>query len=137
MYIPYKKLNPDVEVPKAAHMNDAGNDYAFPEDVTIHHGRNVIPMGIRAKLPPTTFAVLAPRSSFMDRLSAGGLVPIDADYSGEWHMSFYNMEDEFVVKKGERIGQVLVLDCHQQVWIPEEEYEAGRRKDGGFGSTGR
>src|SRR5690242_16539854 len=88
---------------------------AIPLDapVTIAPGkRAMIPTGLKIALPHDTEAQVRPRSGLAARhgvtvLNTPGT--IDADYRGEVIVILINLgDDSFVVKRGERIAQMLV-----------------------------
>ena len=45
--------------------------------------------------------------------------------------------EEFVVKKHERIGQLVLNKVYKCVWEETEELEESDRGQGGFGHTGK
>lgn len=133
----FKALREGVVEPKRAHLNDAGYDVVMPEDVVLNPGKNTIPMGFKIILPPGVCALLTPRSSWMGKL-VNSAVPIDPGYSGEWHLCVNNLANEqILVKKGERIAQVVFLNYADADFVSEEEYYKYSRGDGGLGSTGK
>lgn len=136
MKIIFEPLKDGVEPPKRSHLNDAGLDCKMPEDTLIKHGMNLIPMGFKMIIPDGYCALLTPRSSFMSKL-VNSAVPIDAQYAGEVHLCVNNMGEDFVVKKGERIAQLMFLPVPEVNFVTPEEYKALSRGDGGLGSTGK
>lgn len=123
-------------MPVRAHDNDAGADVFSPKNFTIYPGQVYkLPLGFGTVLPDGIVGYIFPRSS----LSACGIVcelpPIDSGYRGEIHAIVSNVgNDGYDVKKGERIGQLVLLP----LIIPEFTYEDfNERGDGAFGSTGR
>ena len=62
-----------------------------------------------------------------------GVGTIDADYPDEIGVLLSNTGDkDFIIKKGDRIAQLLMNLCHR---IPE--LPVGGERSGGFGSTGK
>lgn len=103
--------------------------------------RCLIPTGLSIALPPGYEAQVRPRSGLALKKGIGLLNSpgtIDADYRGEIGVILVNLSDEdFIVRDGERIAQ-LVVACHETVeWTPVEELDATERGAGGFGHTGR
>lgn len=122
--------------PMRAHDNDAGADVFSPRDQTIYPGQVFkFPLGFGLELPDGYVGYIFPRSS----LSAKGIVcelpPIDSGYRGEVHAIVSNVgNDSYDIKKGDRIGQLVIMP----VVIPEFTYEEGAaRGSGAFGSSGR
>lgn len=121
---------------KRAHAYDAGADVSMYQDTMVHHGKNVIPLGFELIIPPGYAGYLSPRSSVMGDGVIYNMTPIDSDYSGEWHMIVYNTGDDFLIKKNERLCQVVIMP----VLIPEfveRDSEIPRRGSNGLGSTGK
>ena len=62
---------------------------------------------------------------------------IDADYRGEIRVILINLGKEpFVIKKGDRIAQMVVAPVTRAVWQPVEALGESERGEGGFGHTG-
>jgi dUTP pyrophosphatase len=117
---------------------------AIPDDapVTIAPGRRaMIPTGLKIALPHDTEAQVRPRSGLAARhgvtvLNTPGT--IDADYRGEVIVILINLGDEsFVVRRGERIAQMLVAPVLRAELRRVATLDDTARGGGGFGSTGR
>jgi dUTP pyrophosphatase len=117
---------------------------AVPEDapVTLAPGqRGLIPTGLKIALEHGWEAQVRPRSGLalkhgLTCLNSPGT--IDSDYRGEVGVILINHGAEpFVIRRGERIAQ-LVLAQHAQAVVTEvESLDETARGAGGFGSTGR
>jgi dUTP pyrophosphatase len=117
---------------------------AVAEDapVTLAPGaRALIPTGLKIALESGYEAQVRPRSGLALKhgitcLNSPGT--IDSDYRGEVGVILINHGQEpFVIKRGERIAQMVVAR-HEQVVIAEvETLDETARGAGGFGSTGR
>ena len=117
---------------------------AVPEDapVTLTPGaRALVPTGLKIALEPGWEAQVRPRSGLALKhgitcLNAPGT--IDSDYRGEVGVILVNLGQEpFVIRRGERIAQ-MVIAAHAQAVIAEvEALDETARGAGGFGSTGR
>lgn len=122
--------------PVRAHDNDAGADVFSPRDWTLYSGQTMkFPLGFGLELPDGMVGFVFPRSSLSARGIVCELPPIDSGYRGEIHAVVSNVgRDSYDIKKGDRIGQLVILPCI----IPEFTYEkTAERGDGAFGSTGR
>jgi dUTP pyrophosphatase len=117
---------------------------AVPEDepLTLHPGdRRPVPTGIAIAIPPGFEGQVRPRSGLALRhgvtcLNSPGTV--DADYRGELMVILINHGSEaFVVRRGERIAQLLISPVVQASWREVEALDGTARGAGGFGSTGR
>ena len=102
--------------------------------------RSLIPTGLFIELPVGFEAQIRPRSGLAIKkgitlLNTPGT--IDADYRGEIRIILANLSnDEFMVKDGERIAQMVIARHEQAEWIEVEELKETERGTGGFGSTG-
>ena len=62
---------------------------------------------------------------------------VDADYRGEIKVILVNLSNEdFIVRDGDRIAQMIISAHNQAEWVQVEELEETSRGAGGFGSTG-
>ena len=81
---------------------------------------------------------IAPRSGLAHKnfIDVGAGV-IDSDYRGNVGVILFNFgEQDFEVKKGDRIAQLICEKIEYPDLIEEEELAESERGDGGFGSTG-
>jgi dUTP pyrophosphatase len=63
---------------------------------------------------------------------------IDSDYRGEIKVLLINLgENDFEIKKGDRIAQAVVAPVIQAKFIEVEELGDTKRGRGGFGGTGK
>lgn len=115
---------------------------AVTEDVAIEPGHVVpIPTGLRLEIPPGYEGQIRGRSGLAARHAIG--VPnapgtIDADYRGEVRVLLVNWgRVPFVVKRGERIAQLVVASVAHAALEVVTELSATARGEGGFGHTGR
>jgi len=117
---------------------------AVPEDepLTLHPGdRHAVPTGLAMAIPPGYEGQVRPRSGLALRngvtcLNSPGTV--DADYRGEVKVILINLGPEaFIVRRGDRIAQLLIAPVSQAVWRETVALDETARGEGGFGSTGR
>jgi dUTP pyrophosphatase len=100
-----------------------------------------VPTGLAIAIPPGFEGQVRPRSGLALRhgvtcLNSPGTV--DADYRGEVMVILINHGAEaFVVRRGERIAQLLISAVVQASWREVGELDDTARGAGGFGSTGR
>ena len=150
-------MNPTVPITRLPHgeglplpayetAQAAGMDLraAVPDDepLTLRPGsRFPVPTGLAFALPPGFEGQVRPRSGLAFKhgvtcLNTPGTV--DADYRGEVKVILINLgEEDFVVRRGERIAQLIVAPVVQAVWSEVESLDETARGAGGFGSTGR
>jgi dUTP pyrophosphatase len=112
------------------------------EPMTLAPGaRAMIPTGLTIALPPGYEAQVRPRSGLAAKhgitcLNSPGT--IDADYRGEVKVILINLgQDAFVIKRGERIAQMVIAPVTRAELKVVAELDETKRGTGGFGSTGR
>jgi len=150
-------VNPTVPITRLPHAEGlplpayetalaAGMDLraAVPEDepLTLRPGsRFPVPTGLAIALPPGFEGQVRPRSGLAFKhgvtcLNSPGTV--DADYRGEVKVILVNHgEEDFVIRRGERIAQLVIAPVVQAVWAEVASLDETVRGAGGFGSTGR
>lgn len=133
-----------LELPFYATLGSAGMDllYAGYEEVVLKpFERRLLPTGIAIELPEGYEAQVRPRSGLAIRhgitlLNTPGT--IDSDYRGEIKVILINLGDEdFIIRRGERIAQLVVAPVVRVQWEEVEELTQSLRGPNGFGSTGR
>jgi dUTP pyrophosphatase len=133
----------DLPLPAYATPGDAGMDlYAAVEiEVTLQPGeRALISTGLKVAIPHGYEAQVRPRSGLALRhgitmVNSPGT--IDAGYRGEIGVLLINHGQEpFTVRRGDRIGQMVVAPIARAVWEEVTELPPSERGEGGFGSTG-
>jgi dUTP pyrophosphatase len=137
--------NPDLPLPAYETAGAAGMDLraAVPEDeaLVLRPGaRTAVPTGLAFALPDGFEAQVRPRSGLA--LKSGVTVAnapgtIDADYRGELKVLLVNLgEEDFVIRRGDRIAQLVIAPVVQAAWREVGALDATDRGAGGFGSTG-
>ena len=136
--------NEDVPLPSYQSEGAVGMDLhaAVTADVTIEPGAiATVPCGFAMAVPPGHEAQVRPRSGLAAKngisiVNTPGT--IDPDYRGEVKVILVNHGKEpFVVRRGMRIAQMLVLPVPRVAWKEVAELPPTARGDGGFGHTGR
>jgi dUTP pyrophosphatase len=133
-------------LPRRQSAGAAGFDLtaALPADEPVvlrPGGRALVPCGCAIALPHGYEAQVRPRSGLAAKfgvtvLNAPGT--IDADYRGEIKVILVNHgEDPFVIRRGDRIAQMVVAPVAAAELRQEESLDDTMRGGGGFGSTGR
>ncbi|HEX2818496.1 MAG TPA: dUTP diphosphatase [Phenylobacterium sp.] len=150
-------MNPTVPITRLPHgeglplpayetAQAAGMDLraAVPDDepLTLRPGsRFPVPTGLAFALPPGFEGQVRPRSGLAFKhgvtcLNSPGTV--DADYRGEVKVILINHgEEDFVIRRGDRIGQLVIAPVVQAAWAEVDSLDETQRGAGGFGSTGR
>lgn len=103
-------------------------------------GRALIPTGLFTEIPAGYEAQIRARSGLAIKNGIGldnGIGTIDSDYRGEIKIPLINWgNEEFTIKNGDRIAQMVVASYDTVHWEPCEELQDTRRGNGGFGHTG-
>jgi dUTP pyrophosphatase len=100
-----------------------------------------VPTGLAIALPAGFEGQVRPRSGLAFKhgvtcLNSPGTV--DADYRGEVKVILVNLgEEDFVIRRGERIAQLVIAPVVQVGWTEVANLDETVRGAGGFGSTGR
>jgi dUTP pyrophosphatase len=101
----------------------------------------LIPTGIAIALPEGFEAQVRPRSGLAAKFQVTVLNSpgtIDADYRGEVKVILTNLgRQDFVIKRGDRIAQVVVAAYSRVEWEERDSLDETKRGTGGFGHTGR
>lgn len=151
MEVKIKKLRDTAIMPTKATDGAAAYDLYVPEDTTVHMGRNVIKLGIAMQLPADYAAEVEPRSGYSSKGFEGVTLSgterrfdcdvkhglIDEDYRGEVGVIIRNCDEPFIVKRGQRIAQMIIHKIDQTTLVEVAELDATRRGTDGFGSTGK
>jgi dUTP pyrophosphatase len=140
MSLGVKKLTYDAIVPTRGSDGAVGYDLYSSEDAVVpcQAGRALVGTGITVVLPQGVYGRVAPRSGLAVKhcINVGAGV-IDPDYTGEIKVVLFNHgENDFEIKKGDRIAQLVLERCETP---PIEEIsivEDTERGSDGFGSTG-
>ena len=145
--IPVVQLAHAVGLPLPAYetAGAAGMDLraAVPEDqplVLAPGDWAMAPTGLSLAVPVGFEAQVRPRSGLAAKagvtcLNSPGT--IDADYRGEVKVILINHgKADFVVRRGDRIAQMVIAPVATAVWRPVDSLDETLRGQGGFGSTG-
>lgn len=136
--------NQGIQLPKRSTAHSAAYDIAAAEDVVVPAFRpgvkpTLIPTGLKAYCQPDEYFSVINRSSGAGKglVLANGIGIIDADYynnpenDGHFRVLVFNVLDhDLVVKKGDRIAQVIF---HKFLTVDDDD--ATGERQGGFGST--
>ncbi len=127
-------------------MSDLASGYdicaGVDEEFILKSGkRALIPTGFAIEMPQGIEAQIRPRSGLALKhgvtiLNTPGTV--DADYRGHVQVIVVNLGNEdFLIKRGERIAQLVFMEIPKTNLIIVEELDETERGSGGFGHTGR
>ena len=142
MKLKIKKLNENAIIPAYQSELAAGFDLHSVEDYVLKKGeRKLIKTGLAFEIEPGFEVQIRPRSGLAFKhgitvLNTPGT--IDADYRGEIMVLLINLgEEDFEIKKGERIAQAVIAPVVQAEFVETYELSDTKRGKGGFGSTGK
>jgi dUTP pyrophosphatase len=130
-------------LPNYETINSSGLDLKayIEEDIILKPlERALVPTGLFISIPVGYEAQVRPRSGLAAKhgltvLNSPGT--IDADYRGEIKVILVNLSNnEFVIKSGERICQLVFAKVEQVEWKQVEILDETNRGSGGFGHTG-
>ncbi|HPX98436.1 MAG TPA: dUTP diphosphatase [Bacteroidaceae bacterium] len=129
---------PEYATPSSAGMDLRAN---LEEPIVLKpFERRLVPTGLFISLPVGYEAQVRPRSGLAIKkgvtvLNSPGT--IDADYRGEIGVIMINLsQDDFTVKDGERIAQMVITSHERVQWESVETLDDTQRGAGGFGHSG-
>lgn len=132
-------LSAGARLPTRGSAGAAGYDLYASEDATVAaRGRGVVATDISVRIPEGTYARIAPRSGLAVKkgIQTGAGV-VDFDYRGKVGVVLFNhSDDEFVVKAGDRVAQMILERIVTPEVVQVDELDETVRGSGGFGSTG-
>lgn len=138
-----KKLYSDVNIPTYKTSGSSGLDLeAFiGEDLMLKPNNTIlVPTGLSVAIEDGLEIQIRPRSGLAAKnmisvLNTPGT--IDADYRGEIKVILINLgKDNFIIKKGDRIAQMVVCPIIKANFEIVDELPKTLRGTSGFGSTG-
>ncbi|MFT3786158.1 MAG: dUTP diphosphatase [Tepidisphaeraceae bacterium] len=141
-----KKLPHGQDLPLPAKQTEhaAGLDLvaAVEADVTLKPMQiTLVPCGFAMEIPAGYEAQVRPRSGLSSKFGVtliNCVGTIDADYRGEVKVPLINLGTaDYVVKRGERIAQMIVTPVPSVSVVEVDELSDTSRGEGGFGHTGK
>lgn len=142
MDLPFSRLRPEGQLPRAQHPGDAGLDLRAAEGVTVKPGeRAMVPTGVAVAIPDGHAGLVLPRSGLASKkgltlANAPGL--IDPGYRGEVFCAVVNLDrhEPVEISAGDRIAQLVIVALPDLSPAFVDELPESSRGAGGFGSTG-
>jgi dUTP pyrophosphatase len=133
--------------PRKAHLDDAGFDLFAAEDAELLENEiKAISVGFKMGLQPGWEAQVRPRSGLAVKhgiMVVNSPGTIDSGFRGNVKVILKNtgtkassVGDKFVIKRGDRIAQMVIKQIPMVVLLPVDTISETSRGDGGFGSTG-
>ncbi len=134
----------DIELPHYATIGSAGMDVraAIDNEMIIEAGKVVlVPTNLSVAIPEGYEIQVRPRSGLAAKHGIGLLNSpgtIDSDYRGEIKIILFNFSNkDFIIKRGERIAQLILAKVTIANLIEVQELSSTVRGSGGFGHTGK
>ena len=129
-------------MPTRAHEADGGYDLYSPIDKTVYDLKGtVIDTGVHVQIPRGYVGFIKSRSGMNIKQNVVCEGVIDSGYTGsiavKLRLQSGNVYDRVVIKRGDRIAQLVLLPVFTPDLEEVDELEETERGDGGFGSTGR
>jgi len=148
MKVKIKKLHPEAEIPKYAHIGDSGFDLVAIEDVLLYPGETkLIKTGLAISVGLGYELQVRPRSGLSLKTPlrvANAPGTVDSSYLGEVCVIITNIDPDRNplsnpqhVKKGDRIAQGVVQAVERVDFVEVKELDETDRGQNGFGSTGK
>lgn len=134
----------DIPLPSYATEGSSGMDVraALEQDLVLQAGKfSLIPTDFSVEIPYGYEIQVRPRSGLAAKngisvLNTPGT--IDSDYRGEVKIILFNFSSEdFIVKRGERIAQLVLSKVYLADLDETGELNSSIRGEGGFGHTGK
>jgi len=134
----------DISLPSYSTEGSSGMDIraAVKNQEIIPSGKvKLIPTNIAVEIPKGFEIQVRPRSGLAIKNSIGVLNSpgtIDSDYRGEVKIILFNFgEEDFVIKRGDRIAQLVLAKTYSAEIIESSNLIETERGEGGFGHTGK
>jgi len=135
--------NQDIALPSYETEGASGLDLraAVNGELTLHPGEiKLVPTGLAISLSRGYEAQIRPRSGLALKHGVGMVNSpgtIDSDYRGEVGLVLINWGSApFVIKRGDRIAQMIVTRVSRAEVLEVEGLEPTERGEGGFGHSG-
>ena len=131
------------DLPFYATKGSAGMDVYSNEELELEPlSTTIVKTGLFVKIPEGYEIQVRPRSGLSAKSKlriANSPGTIDSDYLGEIGIIIDNISDTYhhLIKKGERIAQLVLKKVENIEWEEAEELSETERNTGGFGSTGK
>ena len=130
----------ETRIPALSYNNSAGYDLPSAETITVPKwSRRLVNTKLRFDIPKGFYGEIKARSGIAIKkgvIAFNGTV--DSGYTGFVYVIVFNFSnDDFLIQKGDRIGQIIFQKCHSVSFnICEKLISISERGESGFGSSG-
>lgn len=133
------KLDKGAIMPTRAHEDDAGLDlYSREKQIVCAKESAKFDTGVHIELPKNTVGLLMSKSGLNVKHGLTSEGVIDVGYTGSIVVKLYNNSGrDYLVNKGDKISQLLVVPVVMVDTELVEELEETERGNNGFGSSGK
>jgi len=134
-----KKLCSEATIPTRSHAHDAGWDLYASENCTIQPSRRqLVKTDIAMAIPEGHVGLIWPRSGLATKSGVDVFAGVvDSGYRGGVGVCLYNSgRVGLVIKKGDRIAQILFQEVPNMTMLEVNELNESNRGSDGFGSSG-
>lgn len=135
-----KLTKDDAKLPQKAFLGDAGFDVFTIESKTLNPlERYKFNLGLCVEFPTEHVLMVCDKSGIAVNQGLTTIANvIDSTYRGEIHVVIVNVSEHVVsVKKGQKIAQIVLLNCYTGTEVIKvESLPETLRGGSGFGSTG-
>ena len=148
MIVNIRRISETAITPVKSHTQDACFDLFANEDVVLKYGETkVVPTGISIELPDGYYADIRSRSGLTSKSALRvHLGTIDSNYRGDIGIICENashrklsslnyIDTDIIVKRGDKIAQILVQKLQEIELVEVNELSDSERGINGFGST--
>ena len=148
MIVNIRRISETAITPVKSHTQDACFDLFANEEVVLKYGETkVVPTGIAIELPDGYYADVRPRSGLTSKSALRvHLGTIDSNYRGDIGIICENashrklsslnyIDTDIIVKRGDKIAQLLVQKLPEIELVEVNELSDSERGLNGFGST--
>ena len=130
----------ETRIPVLWYNDSAGYDLPSAETITVPKwSRRLVNTKLRFDIPKGFYGEIKARSGIAIKkgvIAFNGTV--DSGYTGFVYVIVFNFSnDDFLIQKGDRIGQIIFQKCHSVSFnICEKLISISERGESGFGSSG-
>ena len=130
----------ETRIPALSYNNSAGYDLPSAETITVPKwSRRLVNTKLRFDIPKGFYGEIKARSGMAIKkgvIAFNGTV--DSGYTGFVYVIVFNFSnDDFLIQKGDRIGQIIFQKCHSVSFnICKKLISISERGESGFGSSG-
>lgn len=133
-----KRFHPDAKLPVRGTPESSGLDLYALKDYLIRKNSVIsVATGVGIEIPERMEATVRPRSSMALKGVVAILGSIDRDYVGELSMPMTSYFQDYWIKKGDRVAQLVLSPVHLLEVEEVDELRKTSRGTSGFGSTGK